>query len=34
MIEEMFENFSGETLIGIIIIVICLVIALFFGDDK
>ena len=33
MIEEMFENFSGETLIDIMIIVICLVIALFFGDD-
>lgn len=33
MIEEMFENFGGETLIGIMIIVICLVIALFFGDD-
>lgn len=33
MIEEMFENFGGETLIGIAIIVICLAIALFFGDD-
>lgn len=30
MIEEMFENFSGETLIGIAIIVIFLAIALFF----
>lgn len=34
MIEEMFENFSGETLSGIAIIVIFLAIALFFGDDK
>ena len=34
MIEEMFENFSGETLIGIAIIVIFLAIALFFEDDK
>lgn len=34
MIEEMFENFSGETLIGIVIIVIFLAIALFFGDDE
>lgn len=34
MIEEMFENFSGETLIGIAIIVIFLDIALFFGNDK
>lgn len=34
MIEEMFENFSGETLIGIAIIVIFLAITLFFGDDK
>jgi hypothetical protein len=34
MIEEIFENFSGETLIGIAIIVIFLAIALFFGDDK
>lgn len=30
MIEEMFENFSGETLIDIAIIVIFLAIALFF----
>lgn len=34
MIEEIFENFNGETLIGISIIVIFLAIALFFGDDK
>lgn len=34
MIEEMFENFSGEILIGIDIIVTFLAIALFFGDDK
>lgn len=34
MIEEMFENFSGETLIGIAIIVIFLAIVLFFGDEK
>lgn len=34
MIEEMFENFSGETLIGIAIIVIFLAIALFFGDKS
>ena len=34
MIEDMFENFSGETLFGIAIIVIFLTIALFFGDDK
>ena len=34
MIEEIFENFSGETLIGIAIIVIFLAIVLIFGDDK
>lgn len=34
MIEEIFENFSGETLIGIAVIVIFLAIVLIFGDDK
>lgn len=34
MIEEMFENFSGEILIGIAIIVIFLALVYFFGDES